>query len=349
METVIFFAGFLGGSILTAVAFIFARKSAGEALKTVFENTATKIFEQNSEKFSSQNSEKLDEVYKRFKEKIEDFERLNQEAIKSENEKLTAFDTNIKNFITAGAEIQNKVNSFVKVMNSDNRTQGAWGEIVLEKVLEASGLRNGAEYTLQKRTAEGKPDATVYLPEDKVVYIDAKTSLASWFAYVNAQSDEERKEAEEDFKNSTKNHINGLAKRDYSSEGKSPEYVLMFIPIESCYSLMFCDNCFLWDYAWKHKVMPVSPSTLLASLKIINAFHLTDRQNKNALEISNACTVMLDRFSELASDLIGMKKSLENCLTKLQGKGNIYSQIEKIKKLGVKINKAVPEIPEEIS
>ena len=349
METVIFVAGFVLGLVIATISFLIVQIRSKKVMEQVFENTAHKIFEKNSQQLSGQTSEKLDEVFKRFRDKIDDFEKLNLDAMKLEQEKLTEFDTNMKNFLQAGGEIQNNIHSFVEVMHADNRSQGAWGEIVLEKVLEASGLRRGEEFVLQKKSEDGKPDVTVYLPDNKVVYIDAKTSLSSWFDYVNSRNDEEKKIAAEKFKTSTKNHINGLYKRDYSADNASPEYVLMFIPIESCYSLMFCEDCQLWDYAWKHKVMPVSPSTLLAALKIINAFFIAERQNKNAVEIANSCSVMLDRFSEFAGELLKIRTSFDNCITKLNGKGNIYSQIDKIKKLGVKINKAVPEIPDEIS
>ena len=147
---------------------------------------------------------------------------------------------------------------------------------------------------------------------------------------------------------STKAHIAGLSKRDYSIEESSPDYVLMFIPIEGCYSLMFCEDGELWDLAWKNKVMPVSPSTLLAALKIINAFHIVDRQNKNAIEISRLCGGMIDKFSAMLLDIKKARASLDSGLTKLQGKGNIINQIEKIQDLGVVISKEIPEIPEEL-
>ena len=122
----------------------------------------------------------------------------------------------------------------------------------------------------------------------------------------------------------------------------------MFIPIESCYSMMFCDDCQLWDLAWKNKVMPVSPSTLLAALKIINSFHIVDRQNKNAIEISRLCSGMLDKFSALLSDLLKVRSNLDTTLKKLNGTGNIINQIKKIEKLGGVISKELPELPADL-
>ena len=148
---------------------------------------------------------------------------------------------------------------------------------------------------------------------------------------------------------STKAHITGLAKRDYSVEDASPDYVLMFIPIENCYSMMFCDDCTLWDFAWKNKVMPVSPSTLLAALKIINSFHVVDRQNKNVMEMARLCTNIHDKFAALLTELLKIRDNLNTSLKKLNGTGNIINQIAKLEKLGCVYTKELPELPEEVS
>lgn len=356
MDFGVFFTGFGLGALFVFIPFFIISKltkqqntSALENMKIQFENTANKVFQDNSERFSNQSEEKLEEYFKRFRDKIESFEKRNEENLKLEIENFSKFDTNIKHFIEAGNKISQDTNNLVNVMKSDNRSQGLWGEIVLEKVLEASGLRKGEEYKIQSGMAEGRPDATIILPNDRYVFIDAKTSLASWNNYVNAETQEEKNIYLKDFIASTKSHITGLAKRDYSAEEASPDYVLMFIPIESCYSLVFCDNCELWESAWKNKIMPVSPSTLLAALKIINAFHIVDRQNKNAIEISRLSSGMIDKFSALLSELLKIRSGLNSSLKKLQGKGNILNQIDKIQELGVVISKDIPEIPEDLS
>ena len=355
MDIVLFCSGFIFGALtVLAGCFIVKKqtKSANDAMaeqmKLYFENTANKVLKENSAQFSEQSKEKLEDFFTRFKDRIEAFEKKSEENFKTEAEKFTVFDMNVKNFLEAGNKISSDTAILKNVMKSDNRTQGHWGEIVLEKVLEASGLRINEEYKIQTGTAEGRPDATVFLPMDRCVYIDAKTSLSSWYGYVNAETDDEKKNYLKDFIVSTKAHISGLAKRDYSAEDVSPDYVLMFIPIEGCYSLMFCEDCELWDLAWKNKIMPVSPSTLLAALKIINAFHIVDRQNKNAIEISRLCGGMIDKFAAMLSDIKKARASIDSGLTKLQGKGNILNQIEKIQDLGVVISKEIPELPEEL-
>ncbi len=353
MEILIFLVGFSVGVFCMIIYFKTLEKNAAnsrdfmlEQMKLQFENTANKLFKENSKELTEQNKERLEEFYKNFKERIEDFERRSEENFKTEKENFTKFDLNIQSFLAAGNKISQDTNALVNVMRSDNRKQGAWGEIVLERVLEASGLRKDEEYKIQKGTAEGRPDATVYLPEGRCVFIDSKTSFAAWNGYINAVDEDEKSIHLQQFIESTKAHIQGLAKRDYSIEESSPDYVLMFIPVESCYALMFCEDCMLWDYAWKNKIMPVSPSTLLAALKIINSFHVVDRQNKNAKEIADLASRMLDKFSDLLSDLLKAKNSLESSIKKLDGRDNIIKQIERMKDLGVKMNKTLPDLPE---
>ena len=356
MEILIFLGGFIIGALCIFIPMSVINKNKDnialnqdlmlnkmqEQMKLYFENTANKIFKESSSELSEQNKEKLEEFYKRFKEKLDDFEKLSTDNFKTETEHFTKFDMNIRNFLETGNKISHDANALVSVMKSDNRSVGRWGEIVLEKVLESSGLRQGEEYNVQKGISEGRPDATVFLPDNRCVFIDSKTSFQAWDGYLNAQTDDEKSEYLKQFTESTKSHITGLSKRDYTQEVNSPDYVLMFIPIESCYSLMFCEDCNLWNFAWKHNIMPVSPSTLLAALKIINAFHSVDRQNKNILEMARLCTSVHDKFAALLTDLLKVRDSLSETLKKLDGKGNILTQIEKLEKLGCKYEKQLP-------
>ena len=257
------------------------------------------------------------------------------------------FDTNIKRFLEAGNQISKDAGSLVNVMKSDNRRQGHWGEIVLAKVLEASHLRKDEDYELQSKTTDGIPDATIKLPEGRLVFVDAKTSFSSWYSYVNAGDDAARESCLKQFKDSTKSHISGLAKRGYWKDKTSPDFVLMFIPIEGCYSLMFCDDCELWKFAWEKEVMPVSPSTTRYLRVIIEAFYVVDRQNKNVLAMAELCGSLYDKAAALYTDLVKTRDSLNSALVKLDGKGNILSKIKKIENLGGVISKKLPELPEE--
>jgi DNA recombination protein RmuC len=238
MEIIIFLVGFILGISVMFILQKYGKKSNDEMVNQMqlqFENLTNRIFKETSQDFSNQNKEKLEEFWERFREKIEEFQQKTDRNFREELENFTKFDANIKTFIEAGSKISHDTNSLVNVMKGDNRQQGRWGEIVLEKVLEASGLRNGEEFELQKGSAEGRPDAIINLPEGRHIFIDAKNSFASYYSYINAESEEEKDIYLKEFKASVKAHISGLSKRDYSSEFSSPDYVLMFIPIESCY------------------------------------------------------------------------------------------------------------------
>ena len=184
MEIIIFIVGFILGAGIVFAIFTMTQKKAENSkeqmfasMQLQFENLTNKIFKESSEEFSSQNKEKLEEFFSKFKEKIEDFEKRTEQNFKDEVENFTKFDMNIKTFIEAGSKISHDTNSLVNVMKGDNRKQGHWGEIVLEKVLDASGLRKGEEFLLQKGFDDKRPDAVILLPEERCIYIDAKPLL----------------------------------------------------------------------------------------------------------------------------------------------------------------------------
>lgn len=358
MDILIFIGGFILGAGLMFAVFAMTQKKTDATkdelmtrMQLEFQNLTNKIFKETSEEFSTKNKEKLEEFFAKFKEKIEDFEKRTEFNLKTEAEKLTQFDTNIKTFIEEGNKISHYTTNLANAMKSDIKKQGNWGEFILERVLEASGLRKGEEYELQKASIMGRADATILLPEGRKVFIDAKTSLASWEAYVNCEDETTKEMILKEFIDSTKAHITGLAERKYPEPENSPDYVLMFIPIESCYSLLFCDDNKLWDTAWKNKVMPVSPSTLLATLKIINQFYTVSRYNKNALEISRLSSKMLSKFADMYNDMLGVRKNVLSALTKLHGQDNILTNIRKLQELGATLDnkKVIPqELPDEI-
>jgi DNA recombination protein RmuC len=286
--------------------------------------------------------ERMTEILEPFKEK---FEELKKQSTVN-NEHFVKLDLHIKDVIETGAKISSDTNTLAGALKGDNMKQGKWGELILERVLELSGLIEGEEYVVQTAFENKKPDATILLPDNKVIFIDAKTTLSSYEAFINAQSEEEADSCLEQFRASIKAHITGLSKKEYFAleEHTSPEYVLMFIPIESCYSMLFANNSDLWEFAWKNKIMPVSPSTLLAALKIINNFIIVNRQNKNAKEIADLAGRMIDKFAALIKDIKAVHTNLQNALTKLDGHGNLISQAERLQELGAKTSKEIPKI-----
>lgn len=313
-----------------------------EKMQLQFENLSNKIFKETTKDFSNSSKERLNEILEPFKEKFEELKRQSTFNI----EQSAKLDMHIKEVIETGAKISNDTNTLASALKGDNMKQGKWGELILEKVLELSGLRKDEEYSTQTGFGSKKPDVTIFLPDNKAIFVDAKTSLASYDAYLNAQNEEESVFALKQFKDSVKTHITGLAKREYFEieEFASPEYVLMFIPVESCYTMLFADNGELWEFAWKNKIMPVSPSTLLAALKIINSFNMVNRQNKNAQEIAGLAGKMIDKFAEMVKDLNNVQTNLTKALTKLSGKDNLVRQCERLTDLGAKNAKQIPVV-----
>ena len=312
-----------------------------EKMQLQFENLSNKIFKETTQDFSNMSKERINEILEPFKEK---FEELKKQSTFN-NQQYAQLDMHIKDVIQTGTKISNDTNTLAAALKGDNMKQGKWGELILEKVLELSGLRKGEEYLVQAGFDSKKPDATILLPENKAVFIDAKTSLASYDAYLNAENEQDALFALKQFKDSVKTHISGLAKREYFEieDFASPEYVLMFIPIESCYAMLFADNGELWELAWKNKIMPVSPSTLLAALKIINSFNMVNRQNKNAQEIANLAGKMMDKFADMVKDLNGVQTNLSKAMTKLSGRDNLVRQCERLTELGAKNSKQIPQ------
>lgn len=356
MDVIIYLALFLSGLTIGATAAFFImrkirlnetetmQKAYGdiyEKMQLQFENLSNKIFKETTQDFSNLSKERINEILEPFKEKFEELKKQSS----FNNQQYAMLDMHIKDVIQTGAKISNDTNTLASALKGDNMKQGKWGELILEKVLELSGLRKGEEYLLQAGFESKKPDATILLPDKKAVFIDAKTSLASYDAFLNAQTQEEAQTALKQFKDSVKTHISGLSKREYFEieDFASPEYVLMFIPVESCYSMLFADNGELWELAWKNKIMPVSPSTLLAALKIINSFNMVNRQNKNAQEIAGLAGKMMDKFADMVKDLNGVQTNLSKAMTKLSGRDNLVRQCERLTELGAKNSKQIPE------
>lgn len=349
MEILIFLAGMVIGAGIAFGIFksmqnkqVNAYTDIYEKMQLQFENLSNRIFKETTQDFSTLTKERMGEILEPFKEK---FEELKKQSLNN-NEQFVKLDLHIKDVIETGTKINADTNTLASALKGDNMKQGKWGELILERVLELSGLRKGEEYVVQTGFASKKPDATILLPDNRAIFIDAKTTLASYDAYTNAQSEEETAHYMEQFRTSVRAHIMGLSKKEYfeMEEYASPEYVLMFIPIESCYAMLFANNSDLWELAWKNKIMPVSPSTLLSALKIINNFNIVNRQNKNSQEIATLAGKMIDKFSELIKDMNSIQKSLTGALTKLNGRDNLVRQAERLEELGAKVSKQLPEL-----
>ena len=321
-----------------------------------FENLANKILEDKSKKFTEQNKTNLESILSPLRENISKFEKKVDDTYKAEASERNSLKGEIKGLVTLNKQISEEANNLAKALKGDSKKQGNWGEIILEKVLERSGLQKGAEYEMQVSiTAEDgrrvQPDAILYLPEKKHIIIDAKVSLVAYESFVNGQTDEERTRNLAAHVFSVKTHIKGLSEKNYPGlpQLNTPDFVLLFMPIESSFSLAVQADNELFNYAWERKIVIVSPSTLLATLRTIASIWKQERQTRNALEIAKQSGDLYDKFVGFVDDLLSIgkkmndaKSSYEDAMKKLSsGKGNLIRRAETIKELGAKTTKDI--------
>ncbi|MEM9023447.1 MAG: DNA recombination protein RmuC, partial [Bacteroidota bacterium] len=255
-------------------------------------------------------------------------------------------------------KISQEANNLTNALKGDNKKQGNWGEVILERVLERSGLVKGQEYVTQFSTenVDGQkiqPDVIVHLPDDKHIIIDAKVSLVHYDQYVNASEEAEKALALKAHLASLRNHIKGLGDKNYQTAANlsTPDFVLLFVPIEASFSVAIQTDLDLFGYAWDRKVVLVSPTTLLATLRTISSIWKQERQSKNVQQIAKEGGLLYDKFVGFLEDMETIQKGLERsqsaydaAMNKLQsGNGNLIGKAVKLRKLGAKTNKDIPE------
>ncbi|MFA5782780.1 MAG: DNA recombination protein RmuC [Bacteroidales bacterium] len=325
---------------------------------TEFENIANKILKTHSQEFTQVNLKNIGDILNPLREKIGDFEKKVNEAYDKELRDKIGLREEIKKLYEMNSRISEEANNLTKALKGDSKKQGNWGEMVLDKIMERSGLTKGNEYETQVSVSndEGKriqPDVIVFLPDKKHIIIDSKVSLVAYEKYVNASSEEERQQYMRDHIASIRNHIKGLSEKNYqSAKGiNSPDFVLLFIPIESSFGVAVQADQQLFNDAWDNKIVIVSPSTLLATLKTIASIWKQENQTRNAIEIARQGGALYDKFVGFVDDLEKVGKNIEqlqntykDAMDKLQtGKGNLVNKAETIRKLGVKTSKQLSE------
>ncbi len=323
-----------------------------------FENLANKILEEKSSKFTLQNKENLDQILKPLSEKIKDFEKKVEEVYVNDSKARAGLIEQIKNLHDLNQQMSKDALNLTNALKGQTKTQGNWGEFILESILEKSGLQKGREYLVQESltTDERKryqPDVLIKLPEEKTIVIDSKVSLVAYEKYSSSEDDEERLQALKEHINSIRNHIKGLSSKNYQNlyQIKSLDFVLLFMPIEPSFSLAVQTEPTLFNEAFEKNIVIVSPSTLLATLRTIASIWRQENQNKNAFEIARQGGALYDKFVGFIEDLIGIgnkidatKDSYLSAMKKLhEGSGNLVSRAEKIKKLGAKVSKSLPQ------
>lgn len=325
---------------------------------TEFENIAHKILKNNSQEFTQVNQKNINEILNPLKDKIQVFEKKVEDTYQKGIKDQTDLKAEIKKLYDLNSRISEEANNLTKALKSDSKKQGNWGEFILERVLERSGLVKGQEYDTQitARNEQGdliRPDVVVKLPENKHIIIDSKVSLLAYEAYVNSDDSEERNTLLKQHVESIKNHIKGLSDKNYQNATlfDTPDFVLLFMPIESAFSVAIQYESDLFNLAWEKKIVIVSPTTLLATLRTVSSIWKHEKQTQNALEIARQGGALYDKFVGFLKDLedLGLQinrvsKTYDIARNKLaDGSGNLIKRVETLKKLGAKASKSIPE------
>lgn len=327
-----------------------------EKFSKEFENLANKILDQKSEKFTSLNKQNIENILDPLNKKIKEFEEKvslsNTESVKRHAE----LGEKLKSLNEQNLKLSEEATNLTKALKGDTKMQGNWGEMVLERVLERSGLQKDSEYFVQQsfNTDEGKrvmPDVVIHLPGDKKMVVDSKVSLNAYERYINATEENDKKAHLKNHLISVRNRVNELGNKNYHSlyQMESPDFVLLFIPIEAAFAIASNEYPALYNEAFQKNIIIVTPTTLLAVLKTIDSMWQNEKQKKNAIEIATQAGRLYDSFANLTDELLKMGKQLgtvqntyQGAMKKIStGRGNLITRVEKLKKLGATSNKHI--------
>ncbi len=325
-----------------------------------FENLANKILEEKSNKFTEQNKENLKQILNPLNEKIQHFEQKVEQTHKESIDYHAALRQQIKGLQDLNQQMSKETLNLTKALKGDSKTQGNWGELVLERVLEKSGLEKGREYEMQKsfdvddETRQRlRPDVIVHLPDGKKMIIDSKVSLTHYEQFVAAEEDDEKERFLKQHIQSLNRHVEQLSAKKYEElyQIESPDFVLLFVPIEPAFAVAINNDNALYNKAFEKNIVIVTPSTLLATLKTVDSMWNNAKQQQNAMEIARQAGALYDKFTNLIEDLMQVgkrmddaKKEYGNAMNKLvEGKGNLINRVENLKQMGAKTQKSLPE------
>jgi len=322
-----------------------------------FENLSQKIFEQASEK----STKHLNQILNPLRDRLGDFQKKVEEVYHHEARERFALKKEIENIIKTNESMKTETTNLTNALRGDSKTQGDWGEFILENILKACGLREGEEYTVQGKEMElknedgkhQKPDVIIHLPDQKHIVIDSKVSLTHYEQFWTEKNQEQKQEGLKNFINSIYKHIHDLSSKKYHQLDQliTPEFVLMFVPLEAAYSLALQTDKNIFDKAWNKHIIFIGPSTLMPTLKTIASIWKQERQNQNALEIARQGGALYDKFVGFLKDMedigLALKKTQEvfaGSMNKLShGRGSLISRTENLKELGAKTTKMIPE------
>ncbi|MEI6747339.1 MAG: DNA recombination protein RmuC, partial [Methylococcaceae bacterium] len=327
---------------------------AKEELSDKFKTLATEILEEKSRRFAEQNQTSLGQLLEPLKIQLQDFKGKVEEVYVQEGKDRSALAEQLKTMMTLNQQLSKDADNLTRALKGDNKAQGNWGELMLERILDTSGLRKGHEYDVQEshKREDGsrlQPDVVIHLPEDKHLVVDSKVSIIAYNDYISAESEAIQKAALKRHVDSFKMHIKGLSEKNYQHiHGvKSLDFVLMFVPVESAFMLAVANDNELWQEAWKKNVLLVSPSTLLFVIRTVAHLWKQEQQSKNAQEIAKRGADLYDKIvgfvgdmNDLGTRLKQANDSYDKAFNKLsKGRGNVMRQAEMLKDLGVKPTK----------
>jgi DNA recombination protein RmuC len=329
-------------------------KELRERFRTDFENLAQKILDEKSAKFTEQNKLNIDQVLLPLRENLTKFEKQVNDAFMMETREKAGLKEQIQQLAVMNQQMSTDAMNLVKALKGDNKAAGNWGEVILERLLEQSGLQEGVNYLAQGsfKDEDGNarmPDVVVTLPGDKHIVVDSKVSLVSYTDWVAAESDDDRIRAEKAFATSVWTHVRGLSDKNYATLYgiNSPDFVLLFMPIEPAYAMVLRADSTLWQNAYDRKVIIVSPTTLMATLTTVANIWRQEQGIKNAEKIADEAGKLYDKLYGFVEDFEKVGKQMEtlrNTYTsadnKLRtGSGNVLRRAEQMKKLGAKATK----------
>ncbi len=333
-------------------------REAKVSMQDGFKNLANEIFDSKQKEFKEQSREQLNGVLDPLQEKIKSFEKRVEESYSNEAKERFSLVKELKSLQDLNSRIAKDAVNLTNALKGENKTQGIWGEVVLERVLERSGLEKGREYEVQVslKNEDGKrlqPDAIVRLPEEKDVVVDSKVSLTAYERFCSSEDESERAEALKQHIASLRQHIRQLSDKDYQSlEGiRTLDFILLFVPIEAAFSVAVTEDAELFSDAFSRNIVVVAPSTLLATLRTIQNIWRYEQQNKNAQEIATRAGALYDKFVNFVGDLelIGSRlastqTAYDDAFNKLaSGRGNLVKRAEDMKALGAKVSKSLPQ------
>ncbi|MBS9523009.1 DNA recombination protein RmuC [Litoribacter alkaliphilus] len=336
----------------------------GQKFTQQFELLAGKILEEKSQRFSQQNKENIELILKPLNNELGEFKKKVEETYDKESKERFSLEKQVKDLMALNYQISEEAKNLTAALKGNTKTQGNWGEAILETILQNSGLEKNRHYVVQEFLRDecgeylygpnGKrmqPDVTITYPDDRKIIIDSKVSLLAYEQYFNAELADDRKLALQAHLKSIKTHIDQLSAKQYDGYAKVLDFVIMFVPLEAAYIAAVQADSQLWEYAYKKRILLISSSNLIAALKMIKDLWVRTDQSQNALEIAERGGKLYEKFvnfigslEEIGGHLEKSQASYETAMKQLKtGRGNLIGQVEKLKQLGAKANSSIPE------